>query len=402
MLKNKKYHFPRKRTLQTVERCLEELLDDDLLWRTLDAPSDRELPFNDRLCYNFGSCSYMGLHLHPEIIEGASDALRRYGTQLSFSRVYMACDLYSELEELLEKITGRYALVGASTTLSHLSALPVLVEDDDAVIIDQFAHASLHMALEHLGSTPIFRMRHSAMDKLESIIQELAVGHGKIWYVLDGLYSMRGDFAPFDTLNALLERYPQLHLYVDDAHSTSWYGKNGCGAAISHLPNHERVVVAISLNKAFSAAGGAVLVSSPEMKRKIRLCGGPMTFSGPIQAPMLGAAVASAKLHLKPEYAGMQEELMRKIEFTHQLAAKLGVKIISDDKTPIFMLPCESNEEVRLSVRSFWDDGFYVCPVVFPALPINSPGMRFTITSTNEFADIEKLMLKAQQLQTQS
>lgn len=54
------------------------------------------------------------------------------------------------------------------------------------------------------------------------------------------------------------------------------------------------------------------------------------------------------------------------------------------------------------TVRSFWDDGFYLCPVVFPALPINSPGMRFTITSTNEFADIEKFMLKARQVQTQS
>ncbi len=71
---------------------------------------------------------------------------------------------------------------------------------------------------------------------------------------------MRGDFAPYAELRALLDRYPQLYLYVDDAHATSWYGKHGRGAALMELGTHERVVVALSLNKAFSAAGGAPLV----------------------------------------------------------------------------------------------------------------------------------------------
>jgi 7-keto-8-aminopelargonate synthetase-like enzyme len=189
-------------------------------------------------------------------------------------------------------MTERNVAVAASTTLLHRAAIPALVGDNDLVIIDQFAHASLHMATELLGNTYVARIRHSHMQKLELMIQEFAHRHERIWYIADALYSMRGDYAPFRELSVLLDRYQKLHVYLDDAHSTSWYGERGRGAALSHLPNIERVVVALSLNKSLSAAGGAVALSTPELKKRVYACGGTMLFSGPIQPPMLGAAVA--------------------------------------------------------------------------------------------------------------
>jgi 7-keto-8-aminopelargonate synthetase-like enzyme len=64
--------------------------------------------------------------------------------------------------------------------------------------------------------------------------------------------------------------------------------------------------VALSLNKAFSAAGGALAVPNREIATRIRRCGGPMLFSGPIQPPMLGAAVSSARLHLHEDFPKLQ------------------------------------------------------------------------------------------------
>src|SRR5579871_759632 len=131
----------------------------------------------------------MGLHEHPALIEGTIDAVRRFGTQFSLSRVYLSSSLYEELESLLETITARHVVVGASTTLCHLSALPVLVRETDAVMIDQFAHASLYMATETLGSTPVLRVRHSRLDELEGLLADLSREHARVWYALDGLYS---------------------------------------------------------------------------------------------------------------------------------------------------------------------------------------------------------------------
>jgi 7-keto-8-aminopelargonate synthetase-like enzyme len=399
MTVHRKFHFSRRRGQQTIERLLRESLEESVIWQTSGAAAGRRTAVEGAECLNFGACSYMGLHLHPDLIEGTVDAVRRFGTQFPFSRVYLSSNLYEELEALLETMTGRSVLVGASTTLCHLAALPVLVDDADAVVIDQFAHASLHMATELLGSTPVVRVRHSRLDRLESLLLELTPKHKRVWYVLDGLYSMRGDFAPFDGLTELLARFPSLHLYVDDAHSTSGLGIHGRGVALERLPMSDRVVVTLSLNKAFSAAGGAIVVSDPELKRTLRLCGGPMTFSGPIQAPMLGAAVASAKLHLKPEFADLQAQLMGKILFTRKLAADLGINLISEDISPIFMLPYEAPAQARAAGRAFRRAGFYVCPVHFPAVPMSNPGIRFSISRTNELADIEALLDNAVDLQ---
>jgi 7-keto-8-aminopelargonate synthetase-like enzyme len=171
-------------------------------------------------------------------------------------------------------------------------------------------------------------------------------------------------------------------------------------ATLAALPNDERVVVVLSLNKAFSAAGGALVVSKAKAKEAIRACGSTIAFSGPIQAPMLGAAIASAKLHLDPAFAALQDELMEKIRFARALAAELAIELIADDVTPIFMLPYEAPTQTRLAARAFWNEGFYVCPVNYPPVPISHAGTRFTICRTNEPEDIRAFLTAAKRLQS--
>src|SRR6185436_14972501 len=118
------------------------------------------------------------------------------------------------------------------------------------------------------------------------------------WYMADGVYSMYGDYAPLKDIMQLLYNHEQLHLYVDDAHGMSWAGKNGAGFAKTILPRHERMFLVTSLNKAFAAGGGCLVYPNDDWKRKVRNCGSTMIFSGPVQPPLLGAAIASAQIHL--------------------------------------------------------------------------------------------------------
>jgi 7-keto-8-aminopelargonate synthetase-like enzyme len=402
MAKLRSFHFSRTRSLESVERYLNDGLGDGVLWHQSRTSLGRSVDLSGRDLLNFGSCSYLGLHLRPELKEGAASAIERYGTQFSISRVFQSCDLYAELEASLCEMTGRHVLVTPTTTLAHQAALQSLVADRDAVIIDQFAHASLHLAVELLGTTYVTRVRHSLVDQLEGMVAELSRQHERVWYVLDGLYSMGGEFAPFSALASLLDRFPSLHLYVDDAHSTGWYGEKGRGAALTHLPKDDRVVVALSLNKSFSAAGGALVFATPEMVRRVRLRGGTLTFSGPIQPPMLGAAVASARLHLSAELPHLQAELRSRIDRALLAAERESVQILAHDHTPIFFLPHDSPVEARGTARAFWKRGFYVCPVHFPAVPMNLPGIRFTVSLLNEPQDIDALMDVAKDLKPAS
>jgi len=382
----------RERKNKTVNRILEEARSNALVCNRAESANGPKCKIAGRVLENFGSCSYMALEVHPALKAGAAAALEEYGTQFHFSRAYLDAPLYAELEDLLEVITGRPTLVAASTTLAHLSALPVLINDDDVVLIDQFAHASLHMATELLKGTLVERVRHNRMDVLEDKIKEHTRAGRVIWYVCDGVYSMLGDFAPFDALRELLDRYPQLQLYVDDAHAVSWTGKHGRGVALTKLGDSERVIVALSLNKAFSGAGGALALPSDALRRRIRHCGGTMVFSGPIQPPMLGAAVASAKLHLDPGFAALQAEEYERIRVAREAIARYQLPVATADWTPICMVQFDSAERARRTVKEIMRRGFYCCYSAFPAVPMDRPSLRFTLSRHNGLPEVARFV----------
>ncbi len=377
-----------------IDESLREMEKAGVILQTADDSPylGRHAQIDNAKLLNFGACSYLGLEQRPELKEGAIRAIERYGTQFPFPRIFIQCPLYQQLEASLSAITGGYALVAASTTLAHIAALPVLVEHKDAVLIDQSAHASLHTASALLRGNLVEAVRHNRVELLEQKIARLVRTHERVWYLLDGLYSMLGDFAPLEQLVPLLRQYPQLRLYVDDAHSTSWTGKNGRGRALEVLPDRSQVVVALSLNKAFSAGGGALVFGSEEERGRVRRCGGPMLFSGPLQPGQLGAAVASAKLHLAPEFSQLQEGLRERIGLVLSLAQTLGVPLASEAATPIFFVRGGASKVTFAIAQALRARGIYASASAFPAVAKNQSGIRFTISLHNTEADIGLLM----------
>jgi 7-keto-8-aminopelargonate synthetase-like enzyme len=305
--------FSRGRKVQTVDRLVHERQRESLALQRAGSSDGAEWVVDGRSMKNFGSCSYMGLERHPALAEGGVAALREFGSNFSISRIYLECPLYPALEDALAQAMDRHVLVTPSTTKAHLAALPVIVGDKDLVLVDQFAHASIHMATDLIADVPIELIRHNRMDLLDQRLKEAGDDYERIWYLCDGIYSMLGDYAPFAELSKLLERYPRLHLYVDDAHAMSWTGRHGRGAALTHLPALDRVIVAVSLSKAFGASGGALAFPTAELRDRVRRCGGPLIFSGPIAPAGLGSGLASAKLHVTAEFEDMQKELHERV-----------------------------------------------------------------------------------------
>jgi 7-keto-8-aminopelargonate synthetase-like enzyme len=235
---------------------------------------------------------------------------------------------------------------------------------------------------------PLEILRHNRMDQLDALLTRRRAQRGNVWYICDGLYSMLGDFAPFEELRRLLDRHEHLRLYIDDAHSTSWAGAHGRGVALDHFADHERVVVALSLNKAFSAAGGALALPDREIFARIRRCGGPMLFSGPIQPPMLGAAVGSARLHLSDEFPRLQAELATRLSLAIREIGATKLELVSVQSSPIFQAQCDSPRIAFALADAMKSRGFYCCICTFPAVPMNRPGVRFTVTRHNHLDDI--------------
>ena len=354
----------------------------------------RLVTLDDRKMVHLGSCSTLGLETHPDLVAATIDAATRFGTQFSSSRIYASVPLYRELEGLLREMFGKPVVVSATTTLGHCATLPTVVGDDDAVIVDMQAHTSMQMAVQLLRARGVkaIIIRHNDMDRLEEKVKALRKDHDKVWYIADGLYSMYGDYAPLDRLQGMLDRYEHFHLYLDDAHGISWAGEKGTGYVRSQIEHHPRMILAVSLNKAFAAGGGAIVFPNEEMARLVRDCGGTMIFSGPIQPPMLGAAVASAKLHLSGALAPRQRRLADLVAHTNRRLDEAGLPQFTVTDSPVFFVSAGLPAVSMNIVSRMREDGFLMNPATFPATPMRRGGVRFVINVNLKEEDIDRMV----------
>ncbi len=351
------------------------------------------ITINGKETINFGSCSYLGLEFDKRLIAGSQDAVARYGTQFSASRAYVSCGLYEKLEYRLEQIFDGPCLVAPTTTLGHIATIPVVVGCDDAVILDHQVHSSVQNAVQLLRprGIKVEMIRHNHMQMLEDRIVKLRSKYKRIWYMADGIYSMYGDRADAKSLIQLTEKYPELMLYVDDAHGMSCFGTNGNGSIRDEKTLRPRMILATSLNKAFASGGSVFVFPNQEMNQLVRNCGGPMITSGPMQPGSLGAAIACSDIHLSNEIIELQEELESNIQYTNVALKKLGIPLIVENNSPIFFVGVGLPKVGYNLVSRMTKEGFYQNLGVFPAVPMKNTGLRFTITALHNYEQIEAM-----------
>jgi len=371
-----------------IARGLAHLTADDELM------TGRFVTLNGRRHVNFGSCSYVGLETDLRLKDAACAAVARYGVQFASSRAYVSCPPYHQLERLLGHIFQAPLVVAQTTTLAHLAALPILVGARDAVVCDQMAHTSVQAVLPVLAAagTTCRIVRHNRMDRLDEIVGTLSRTHARVWYLGDGIYSMHGDAAPMTELRELAARHEQLHLYLDDAHGLSWTGRNGRGFVLGDGPIPPRTVVAVSLAKAYAAGGAVVIFPDSESARVVRTCGSTMIFSGPLQPALLGAGIASARIHLSKEIDERQGQLRERIQLFNRLVEARGLTLGSKAETPIRFVPIGSDEATYATASALMKEGFYCNTAVFPAVSQGRGGLRIGITVHQTLDDIRGLI----------
>lgn len=353
----------------------------------------RTIRVRENTFINFGSYSYLGLNLDERIINGAVSALKKYGTQFPSSRAYVSNTLYTEFEEYLKEIFESPLVITNSTTLGHQAVLPVVVERGDVVIMDHQVHSSVQESARLLKTLDIkvTMVRHNNMEDLEKKIIEYSEKYDKVWYLADGLYSMFGDFAPVKQLESLLIKYPKFHLYIDDAHSISWKGRNGRGYVLSEMDHHPRLIVAGSLNKAFASGGAVFLIPDEKLKEKVRNCGGNLIFAGQLPSPTLGGGIESAKIHLSDEIDELQNKLKVRVNAFNDIMSNSGLPILSDDESPIKFIGLSKPSLGYILIEKLLCDGYYANLAIFPAVSSKNTGLRITITVDHTLADIKSL-----------
>ncbi len=355
----------------------------------------RHIQVEGKKLFHFGTTGYLGLEQDQRLKDAAIDAIQRYGTQFPLSKTYVSFVIYKELEEAVRRIYNSPIVITKNSTLAHIGVIPTIVRDEDVLILDQQVHASVQNASQLLKArgTSVQLVKHNDINMLENMLKRLRNKHQKIWYAADGVYSMFGDVVPLDQLLPLMDRYPQLHLYIDDVHGMSWAGEHGAGYVMSQLGTlRERIVLVGTLSKSFGASGGIVAFGDDHLYEAFKVFGGPQTFSAQLEPPSVAAALASANIHLSDEIYDLQSELAEKVSYCNQLIRQTDLPLIQENVCPVHFigaaLPAVSYE----FAKRLMNDGFYVNVATFPVVPVKNTGIRFTISRHNQPEEINALV----------
>ena len=343
---------------------------------------------------NFGSCAYMGLNTDPRLKAAAIDAIERFGPVFSSSTAYTSVALYTDLEERLGRILNAHVVVPPTMTLGHLAALPVLIGEGDAVIVDSQAHSTVHLATQILMAEGISveAVAHNDIEVLTAAVTDACARFDKVWYIADGVYSMLGDVAPVAQIMDLVDRHDNLYAYFDDAHGFGWRGANGRGWVLDAVPWHPRLVVSVSLAKSFGSGGAAIAFPDLAMAERVQMSGGTMVFSGPLHPAQLGAAVASADIHLSPELEERQAVLYNQIRLMREGLLAANLPVVNNDDTPLWFVRVGGSEQALDLGRRMMDEGFYLNFSAFPAVPVGQAGLRLTHTVYHTRQQIEAMI----------
>ncbi len=177
-----------------------------------------------------GSNNYLGLTGDERVIAGARDALERYGTGLTGSRLLNGTiDLHLELErELAEWMGTEEAIVFTTGHQANVGTLGTLLAPGDTVIADSADHASILDGCL-LSRAKLRPFRHGRLDKLEKMLERAGDDGGGVLVVVDGVFSMEGDVADLPRIVELCKAHGA-RLMVDEAHAAGVLGARGAGA----------------------------------------------------------------------------------------------------------------------------------------------------------------------------
>lgn len=165
------------------------------------------------------------------------------------------------------------------------------------LVFDKNCHFSTNILKAICGDeTEVITVPHNDMNAVEDACKK----YPAVVYVCDGAYSTGGG-APVRDLLDLQDRYG-LYLYVDDSHSVSVCGRRGHGLFRSQMKElGDRTIISASLAKSFGAIGGVLLLGNRRQREIIDYSAGPVGWSQMLSVPGMGAAKASAELHMTDE-----------------------------------------------------------------------------------------------------
>jgi len=346
-----------------------------------------EVDIEGRRVIMVGSNNYLGLAGDPRVKEAAIEAVRRFGTTCSGSRLLNGTlTLHEELESRLAKFLNRGAALACSTGFqTNVATVSAILGRHDIVFTDRQNHASLVDGVR-LGFAEEKRYRHNDMGHLEALLEAADPEAGKI-IITDGVFSMEGDLCNLPKIVELAQKF-RARVMTDDAHSMGVLGAHGRGTAEYFGLEAQTDLVMGTFSKSFASLGG-VIAGPYDVINFIKHRARPVVFS----ASMTPASVASALKALDIIEAEPQRRtrLLDIAEKMHNgfraMGFDTGVSV-----TPV--VPVLVGDQVKCFRfwKALFEGGVFTNPVIPPAVEPGHALLRTSYMATHTDAQLDRVL----------
>jgi len=367
----------------------------------IDEIRGREIRIGDHWLVDFASCNYLGFDLDPQIRAGIAEAVERWGTHPSWSRLIGNPRLYPQIEERLTELLGAPdTLVLPTITLIHMSVIPVLA-GYGTVLYEYNVHRTIYDACQYargLGAA-VHRFHNGDLDQLATLLRAAPAGRPRL-VCADGVNSMTGNPPDLAGYARLCREYGAV-LYIDDAHGfgvlgerrtdeTSPYGARG-NSVVRHVDeDYDNIVLVGGFSKAYSSLLAFIAVPTA-LKEYLKVAAPPYLYSGPSPIASLATVLAGLDVNaargdvLRARLYAMTRRVLHRTR-------ELGLSTPNTSGTPIIELPVADGQDVSDVALALWQRHIYATVASYPLVPRSEVGIRIQLTAAHTDGDLDRLV----------
>jgi len=327
---------------------------------------------------NYASYNYLGMSGDPAVQAAARQAMERYGTSVSASRLVSGeRPIHRELERALAEV---YEVEDAITFVSghatNVSAIGYLFGPRDLILHDEFIHNSVFQGAQLSGARRL-PFPHNDWAALDAILEDQRYQFERVLIVLEGIYSMDGDFPDLPRFVDIKRRH-KAFLMVDEAHSLGVMGKRGYGIREHFgLAGKDVDIWMGTLSKTLAGCGGYIAGETALVEHLKFLAPG---FLYSVGMPPSVAAASLAALRRMQELPERVATLQARGKRFLELAQAAGIDTGSSAGLAVVPAITQSSLKAARLSSALFERGINVQPILYPAVPEKSARLRFFIS----------------------
>ncbi|MCU0535966.1 MAG: aminotransferase class I/II-fold pyridoxal phosphate-dependent enzyme [Hydrococcus sp. Prado102] len=327
---------------------------------------------------NYANYNYIGMCGDRQVSQAAKDAIDRYGTSSSASRLISGeKPIHRQLErEIADFVGTEDSIVYVGGHATNVTTISHLFGQNDLILHDALSHNSIIQGCMLSGAS-LVAFPHNDWQMLDRILQERRHRYRRVLIAIEGVYSTDGDIPDLPQFVEIKKRH-KAFLLVDEAHSIGVLGATGRG--IGELYNINAADVDLwmgTLSKSFASCGGYI-AGNKALVEYLKYTAPGFVFSVGISPPNAAASLAAIQvLKAEPERV---KHLHERSHLFLELANQYGLNTGMSKGSPVIpIIVGDSLKSIQLSQKLF-QQGINVPFMIYPSVPHQAARLRFFVT----------------------